>query len=785
MEEKNSKDDNSECHCNICCETFTSKARKPFSCPRCEYQVCMQCVRQYILTTSTTQPVCINPECKTQWSNDVLRSQLPQTFLNKEYKKHREQVLYETHVCTLPSVQHLAKIRLALEETMVTKKKLNAKLNELHAKVSHLNAYKNCLRKENIYRDLKQLQISCSKPTWHRSRKLIKWYYLSTANLFAEFVKVYNNEYVDSKNYYNLVQDENWEKISPFPYHLFTKENVEKLYATGNKFKKLPSRYSVYYPRRIPYSLLKDFSEEHYKRLIATLKNVDLEGLEQKVTYALAELYKKIKETSTTYHNVCEQARVYQNADETFQPNTQTHRARTVSLKCPVPDCKGFLKSDWHCGICDCYVCSKCHEKRGEEGGAEETHVCKPENIESAKMIMKECKPCPSCSSMIYKIIGCDQMWCTLCKTPFSWRTGKIIHTGVLHNPHYMEYQREVTGNANQRDLNDIPCGGMPDYREITGLTKHIYQNETALNILYWFHLILDVENDKLPRYTNEANDTQRAIRELQIKYLLNRLDDDGFKKGLQKLEKHTHKKEEMRMILETMRNVGADTFRTFILNISDVMKKEVYKDMKENPIWQEWVDEYAAVLEILYNINNVILNNQPNTRSALYRRFDRMSRTDETIDRVVNMKMSALEENDVNDTLYALQSGMKKLGSRYQYVIRDYEECMKKGIGTTVTQLNDIIPINNLKERFRNLDTKMTKKATSDIYAKIREVSMPIYDTLDKQLQHLVTYINTCFENQGKKYKSVVKEFTRTNIHNRQNVGLGTWVLRTKPTKK
>ena len=42
-------------------------------------------------------------------------------------------------------------------------------------------------------------------------------------------------------------------------------------------------------------------------------------------------------------------------------------------------------------------------------------HVCKETDIQSANMIKKETRNCPCCGTNIYKIAGCDQMWCTQC----------------------------------------------------------------------------------------------------------------------------------------------------------------------------------------------------------------------------------------------------------------------------------------------------------------------------------------------------------------------------------
>ena len=131
---------------------------------------------------------------------------------------------------------------------------------------------------------------------------------------------------------------------------------------------------------------------------------------------------------------------------------------------CPVENCNGFLSAQWKCGICSTYTCKCCHEVIGKrvcnEDGTTELppHTCNEDAVKTAQLLAKECKNCPKCSVPIFKIDGCDQMWCIECKTAFSWRTGEII-TGQFHNPHYYEWLRQNNnGNEIPREPGDNPC---------------------------------------------------------------------------------------------------------------------------------------------------------------------------------------------------------------------------------------------------------------------------------------------------------------------------------------
>lgn len=102
----------------------------------------------------------------------------------------------------------------------------------------------------------------------------------------------------------------------------------------------------------------------------------------------------------------------------------------------PCNDCRGFVMAhDYRCGTCERQYCKKCFQV------SEESHVCKSEDTETAKLVMSTSKPCPQCAVRIHKIDGCDQMWCTHCNTAFSWITGKITKDEI-HNPHYFEWFR-------------------------------------------------------------------------------------------------------------------------------------------------------------------------------------------------------------------------------------------------------------------------------------------------------------------------------------------------------
>ena len=235
--------------------------------------------------------------------------------------------------------------------------------------------------------------------------------------------------------------------------------------------------------------------------------------------------------------------------------------------KCGVEDCRGFLSEQWKCGICETTTCNKCLEILNNN--TENIHVCKEENIESAKLISKDSKPCPKCAALIFKIDGCNQMWCVVCHTAFSWVTGQI-ETSRIHNPHYYEMLRNMSANGEiPREPENI-CNdnddnvGMPNNNqiEILLLTKrnkpeyHIFK-EKILNITRKiFHILYHHPNNFQQKYDNDK-------RCLRIRYLMNYITEDYWKKELQRKEKKYEKALNLFQVSRTLEIIGGDIIRS------------------------------------------------------------------------------------------------------------------------------------------------------------------------------------------------------------------------------
>lgn len=226
--------------------------------------------------------------------------------------------------------------------------------------------------------------------------------------------------------------------------------------------------------------------------------------------------------------------------------------------KCPYEECKGFLNEEYFCGLCSNRFCRDCNELLTDD------HKCNPETVKTIKLLNKDSKSCPKCGTVIHKTSGCAQMWCPDCHTAFDWRTGEIV-TGRIHNPHFIEFKRK---GGTTREHGDIPCGGIPTYREL----REVGSSNDIMNLASY---IFFAERENMYIDVEPVNNLS-----LRVSYMLNELDEKDFKIFLQRQEKFKDKMRDLSNIYEMLTHSGGDLLRQFIIDpereteISDMIKK-------------------------------------------------------------------------------------------------------------------------------------------------------------------------------------------------------------------
>lgn len=196
--------------------------------------------------------------------------------------------------------------------------------------------------------------------------------------------------------------------------------------------------------------------------------------------------------------------------------------------------CVGYVMSHDHkCGTCSTEYCSKCFQPK--HSGTD----CKEEEVQTAKLIRESSKPCPKCAVRIHKIEGCDQMWCTQCRTAFSWNTGKI-ETHEVHNPHYYEWFRNNQNRENPEA--ETPCDRRPVRMH---LLTHLGVLLPVGSVLYDYfveriRLNTHIRFIEMDNHFSRTNYEDRDNLDLRLRWLKKEITEKHFGTVLYKRRKET-----------------------------------------------------------------------------------------------------------------------------------------------------------------------------------------------------------------------------------------------------
>lgn len=336
-----------------------------------------------------------------------------------------------------------------------------------------------------------------------------------------------------------------------------------------------------------------------------------------------SEEYKNGIETDGQIQELEYELKILRNKKEDDVPTVQFIQG------CPFGDCKGLIDSEkFMCSICFGRVCKKCRISIQPSSSGSKKHKCKPEDIESVKLIKTDTKACPKCSTNIYRISGCHQIWCTQCHVAFDWVTGKI-ETGTIHNPHYIEFikNRGLTVHDNNECGDDIPHQARIFERLST--PRFIGDGSPPLNfILIDYHIISMVSNliqDLLPHYIrlyngliSEDYDDERSfsfrLRKYRTDYIQNKISEKEWKKRIYEIYKQIELKKFYIEVFNSLRMVLMESYKKLYVDLQDPEHK-----FSDREMYDKYVKEKTNIHDTFINyvedaknyFNDSIINEQ------------------------------------------------------------------------------------------------------------------------------------------------------------------------------
>jgi len=151
--------------------------------------------------------------------------------------------------------------------------------------------------------------------------------------------------------------------------------------------------------------------------------------------------------------------------------DTSSKQVSNYVRACSSSDCRGFLSSQWKCGICEQWTCPECHELKGANRDCE--HTCNPDLVETAKLLAKDTKSCPTCQTKIFKIDGC-----------FSENTPIMLWDGTTKMSQDIEVGDVLVGDdGKKRIVEDLVTGQdeMYEIRQNNGMNYTVNSKHTLV----------------------------------------------------------------------------------------------------------------------------------------------------------------------------------------------------------------------------------------------------------------------------------------------------------------
>lgn len=228
---------------------------------------------------------------------------------------------------------------------------------------------------------------------------------------------------------------------------------------------------------------------------------------------------------------------------------------------CPVENCRGFLSTALKCGTCEGYACKHCHLPKNSK--YDEDHKCNADTVATIKLLASDTKACPACSTPIYKIQGCDQMYCTQCHTAFSWNKG-TIERGTIHNPHYYEWQRSQNRDGR---VGDVVCGGVVPLEH---LDRALLKTNNKTSVLSAHRLVNHILYVELFPFPNNANPLDNT--DLRVSFLLKEITEVQFISKIKQRMKKQEKDGSIHMILSMFTTIMSDLFGNIVNDKNNIL---------------------------------------------------------------------------------------------------------------------------------------------------------------------------------------------------------------------
>lgn len=291
---------------------------------------------------------------------------------------------------------------------------------------------------------------------------------------------------------------------------------------------------------------------------------------------------------------------------------------KTYIRSCIKYGCQGMLSINnktsegYHiCAICDTVSCDKC------QMCVMGPHTCDPDILKTISFMSCTSKPCPQCGIPIFKISGCNQMFCTSCHVSFDWVSLRI-NKGAIHNPHHVQWLRETQNRP--RELQDVACAREPTLAMALRIDKKfkLCMQKSNLTFESESQYLLDMivasihHHNESIRNLGRNQNRHRMNESLRISLLKGLISEDDFKKRIQVIDKASSKRNDLLHIVMLYRDAMSDILSPFLVDDTKSLG-EWLSMIREVRALEKYCNDCFHTVSLTYAMTRIYEINGPN----------------------------------------------------------------------------------------------------------------------------------------------------------------------------
>lgn len=120
--------------CPVCFSEYNTRTRKPVKCAYCDYTMCVDCLKSYLLTVAD-DPKCMS--CARGFTDDHLESMTNKTFIKNEFRKAAIKVLMDRERSLLPDTLEKFEVTIQLQKIHKRVVLIRSKVHAMRRELNH------------------------------------------------------------------------------------------------------------------------------------------------------------------------------------------------------------------------------------------------------------------------------------------------------------------------------------------------------------------------------------------------------------------------------------------------------------------------------------------------------------------------------------------------------------------------------------------------------------------------------------------------------------------------